>query len=30
MTHIKCTECGHIFDGNLKDCPNCGCASVSR
>ena len=25
MTQFKCTECGQIFDGNLNDCPNCGC-----
>ena len=28
MTQFKCTECGQIFDGNLKDCPNCGCPAV--
>lgn len=22
---MKCSECGQIFDGNLKECPNCGC-----
>lgn len=22
---MKCSECGQIFDGNLEDCPNCGC-----
>lgn len=25
MNKLKCTECGHIFDDNLKECPNCGC-----
>ena len=25
MAKLKCTECGQVFDGNLKDCPNCGC-----
>lgn len=25
MALIKCSECGQIFDGNLEDCPNCGC-----
>ena len=25
MAQLKCTECGQIFDGNLADCPNCGC-----
>lgn len=25
MAQIKCTECGQIFDENLKQCPNCGC-----
>lgn len=25
MTQLKCIECGQIFDGNLEDCPNCGC-----
>lgn len=25
MAQLKCTECGHVFEGNLKECPNCGC-----
>ena len=25
MAQLKCTECGQIFDGDLADCPNCGC-----
>ena len=25
MAQMKCSECGQIFDGNLKECPNCGC-----
>ncbi len=25
MAQFKCTECGQIFDGNLDECPNCGC-----
>ena len=25
MALMKCSECGQIFDGNLKECPNCGC-----
>lgn len=25
MTQLKCIECGQVFDGNLEDCPNCGC-----
>ncbi len=27
MAQLKCTECGQIFDGNLNECPNCGCPS---
>ncbi len=30
MTQFKCTECGQIFDGNLKECPNCGCPASER
>ena len=25
MIQIKCPDCKQIFDGNLKQCPNCGC-----
>jgi ABC-type ATPase with predicted acetyltransferase domain len=25
MALMKCSECGQIFDGNLKECPNCAC-----
>lgn len=25
MGQLKCTECGQIFDDNLKECSNCGC-----
>ena len=21
----KCNECGQVFDGNLQECPSCGC-----
>ncbi len=25
MKKLKCSECGHIFEDSLNDCPNCGC-----
>lgn len=25
MEHLKCTECGQLFNEGLNNCPNCGC-----
>ena len=25
MEKLKCKDCGQGFDGNLNECPNCGC-----
>ena len=25
MNKMKCTDCGHVFDSGLEECPNCGC-----